>query len=256
MTILQSLILGIIEGLTEFLPISSTFHLIWTAKIMQVQTNEFLKTFEVIIQSGAILAVVILYFNELIKNTKLIKNLIISFIPTALVGLFLYKTIKNVFFENYLLQILIFLAAGIFFLLYEKQERKNKLKQISGVTYSDAILIGLFQSLAIFPGVSRAGAVIIGMMVLKYSRLESAKYSFLLAIPTIISAGVLDLIKSDVLSLSASQISSLGVGFVTAFITAYVVIKWFITYLQKNTLVSFGWYRIIVAILLLSFVWI
>ena len=259
MNIIQSVILGIVEGITEFLPISSTFHLIWTSRFLQLEQTEFVKLFEVFIQGGAILAVVFLYTKEILNNRQLFVKLILSFIPTAVVGFAMYKVIKGVFFERIDVITIAFFIVGIIFLIVEHLIQKNTIKidkNISKLSYKQAVIVGLVQSLAVLPGVSRAGAVIIGMMILGYKRDESAKYSFMLAIPTILAASVYDLYKMrEVVSQNTDQLGVLIVGFAVAFISAYIVIKWLIKYLQNNSLVLFGWYRIIASIILLVVLW-
>ncbi len=254
MTILQAIILGLVEGLTEFLPISSTFHLIFTAKILQIPSNDFTKLFEVFIQSGAIFAVVILYFNEIKNNIDLAKKVFVSFLPTAIVGFLLYKTIKGLFFENESLMLGVFFFVGLIFLLSPRFPQSPRLP-FSSLSFSHAILIGLIQSLAVIPGVSRSGSVIIGMLILGYNRSEAAKYSFLLAVPTIFAASAYDLFKARqmLLTLLANDFSPailLLTGTLAAFATAFFVIKWFIGFLKKNSLVVFGIYRIAVFLLI------
>lgn len=252
MNIFQAAVLGIVEGLTEFLPISSTFHLIWTAKIIGLSQTDFLKLFEVFIQSGAILAVIVLYVQAVLKEPKIIKNVILSFLPTAVIGLLLYKVIKNSFFDSFLLQIAIFIGVGIIFILFEKWIHKKQLtKTALQLTTKEALFVGVAQALAIFPGVSRAGAVIVSLLFLKVDRTEATKYSFLLAVPTLLSASVLDLIKSrDLLLQNTQNISLLFVGFIFSFVSALLVVRWFIHFVQHNDLTSFGWYRIIAGTLL------
>jgi len=256
MNIFHAIILGIVEGLTEFLPISSTAHLIITSKILQLKQTEFLKLFEVFIQSGAILAVLIMYFKYLINNLRIINKIVVSFIPTALIGVLFFKVIKNVFFESFLIIAYSLLFIGIIFIILEfliNNKSVKIYKTISDMTYKHAFLIGFFQSFAIIPGVSRAGAVIVSMMFMKYKRDESAAYSFLLAIPTIIAASVLDLYKNyGIVFQSITNIQAIVIGFVVSFITAYFAVKWLISYLQKNTLIGFGIYRIALAIILFA----
>ena len=255
MNILQSIILGMVEGITEFLPISSTFHLIWTSRFLQLSQTDFIKLFEVFIQGGAILAVVLLYTKEILNNRQLFVKLILSFIPTAVVGLGLYKIIKGVFFERIDVTTVTFIIIGIVFLVVEYIIHKKWLKiekSIAKLSYKQAILIGLVQSLAVLPGVSRAGAVIVGMMILGYKRDESAKYSFMLSIPTILAASFYDLYKMrDVAFASTDQFGILLVGFIVAFVSAFFVIRWLIQFLQTNSLALFGWYRVLVGIILL-----
>lgn len=257
MNILQVIILGIVEGVTEFLPISSTFHLIFASKLMGIQQNEFTKLFEVFIQSGAILSVLLLYFREIIRDRELIIKTLVAFFPTAVVGLILYKVIKNVFFNSPILMLGVFVGIGIVFIIFEYFIKNKKIalkKDTNSISFRDAIVIGLIQSLAVIPGVSRAGAVLLGMMLLRYKRDEAAKFSFILAIPTIFAASALDLYKSkDYLLTHSGDFLLLLVGLVTAFISSYFVVKWLIGYLKKNTLTNFGWYRIIAGVLLAIF---
>jgi undecaprenyl-diphosphatase len=250
MNYLQSIILGIVEGATEYLPISSTFHLIWTSQILGIKTTEFQKAYEVIIQGGAILAVGLLYLNTFLKDRPLLFKTFVSFLPTATLGLILYKLIKGSFFESYSLQLIVFSFIGLFFIYFEKVNH-GLTKTLDQFTYKDAIIIGLIQVLAVFPGVSRAGAVMIGMMFLGIKRTEAAKFSFLLAVPTLAAASILDVYKSlPILTSHTENIGLLVVGFITSFITALIFVKWFIKYLQKNTLVNFGYYRLTIALLL------
>jgi undecaprenyl-diphosphatase len=250
MNYIESIILGMIEGATEYLPISSTFHLIWASKIMGIPGSDFQKAFEVIIQGGAILAVALLYLQTFLKERKLLLKTIISFIPTATLGLIFYKIIKGTFFESFYLQLIIFALVGIFFIYFERSKRKLD-KNLEIFSNKDAFIIGLVQVLAVFPGISRAGAVIIGMMFLGVNRSEAAKYSFLLAVPTLAAASVLDIYKSlPILTAHPENIGLLVVGSITSFISALIVVKWFIKYLQRHSLVNFGYYRIIASILL------
>ncbi len=256
MEIWQSLFLGLVEGLTEFLPISSTFHLIFAGKLLNVEPSNFLKVYEVFIQAGAILAVLFLYGKELWQDRELDKKIILSFIPTAIIGFLMHSVIKNFFFETEWLMITAFVLVGLVFIIYEKWQRKQNKNQksIADLTTKQALLIGVGQAFATLPGVSRAGAVILTMMIMGQKRSEAAKYSFLLALPTICAAAGYDALKmigQD--PISAQEWSLMGIGFVTAFVTAIFVLKWFIAYLQKHTLVGFGLYRLIVAGALLLF---
>ena len=252
MNIFQAILLGVIEGVTEYLPISSTFHLIWGAKLLGVGQTDFQKIFEVVIQSGAILAVVALYLRTVLKDLKLLQKVMVSFVPTALVGLVLYKIIKNVFFENLWLQISVFILVGIFFIIFEKRRRKKEPeKSANQINYPEAILIGLAQATAVIPGVSRAGAVIVAMLILGVKREEAAKYSFLLAVPTLLAASGLELFASR--TILFGQINNMGLllaGFLVSFISAFIVVKWFVSYLSKHDMAIFGWYRLGLALIL------
>lgn len=257
MDIINSIILGIVEGITEFLPISSTAHLIFASKFLRISQSEFQKFFEVFIQSGAILAVVLLYLKYLVKNKHVISKLIISFLPTSLIGFLLYKFIKGVFFTRFSLIVFAFIFIGAVFLLVEILVHKKKfslVRSIKDLSIVEALIIGLGQSLAVVPGVSRAGIVIVIMMLMRSRREEAALYSFLLAIPTILAASIYDLYKmKSIIFTSETNLLIVAVGFIVSFATAYFSVKWFISYLQKNSLVLFGFYRIIAGFLLLIF---
>lgn len=256
MEYLQSIILGIVEGATEYLPISSTWHLIQVTRLLGIPASDFQKAYEVIIQSGAILAVIFLYWSTILTDWGTIKKVFISFVPTAIVGLTLYKIIKNFFFENLLLQMLVFVVVGVIFILWEKWQKQDRLqKTLAGISWQGAIFVGLAQAVAIVPGVSRSGAVILTLMFLGVRRDQAAKYSFLLAVPTLMAASGLDLYKSlPVLTGNLDRVGYLAVGFVAAFVSALVVIKWFIGFLERHDLAPFGWYRIILGGILLSLV--
>ena len=248
MGIWDAILLGIVEGLTEFLPISSTFHLIAVARLLGRGEGEFAKLFEVFIQSGAVLAVLLLYWGRLKKDTALIGKMLVSFGPTALLGALAYGTIKRVFLTSYFWMIGIFVLVGLVFLIFEALVKRGALsprKALVELSYRDALIIGLVQSLAFFPGVSRAGAVILIMMILGFRRDDSAAFSFLLAIPTILSAGLYDLYKTRGLILSSGgNVVVLLVGSLVAFLIALIAVKWLIRYLQSHTLNIFGCYRL------------
>lgn len=253
MIALQALILGTLEGLTEFLPISSTFHLIWAAKVLRLPSSDFQKLFEVIIQSGAILAVVALSARRFRSQPALLKKVLVAFLPTAVVGFVLYQLIKDIFFENAALQLIVFLAVGLLFIFFESPRRRREyLRSLDSISYREALLVGLAQSLAVVPGVSRAGAVILALLFLGVRRDEAAYFSFLVAIPTILAAAVFDLYQTRSVVIASQEILMVSVGFLAAFITALVVVQWLIRYLQNHTLAIFGWYRVIfVAVLLI-----
>lgn len=253
MNLIQAVLLGIVEGVTEFLPISSTAHLILTSKFLGLAQTEFQKFFEVFIQMGAVLAVVFLYIKYLLKHRELIKNVLISFVPTAMVGLLLYKIIKTVFFNSNLLIAISLVAIGFVFILLEQRIKNRSLvlsRNLSQMSWREALIVGLFQSLAVVPGVSRAGIVMVALMGMKFKRTEAALYSFLLAVPTIAAASLLDLYKSkDLLLSSQSNVALLVVGFMVSFVTAFVSLRWLIAYLQNNSLVNFAYYRFALAII-------
>lgn len=258
MNIISAIILGIIEGATEFLPISSTFHLLEAQKLLQIEQTEFVKLFSVFIQSGAILSVLLLFLKDLWQDKTLGLKVLVASIPTAIIGITLYDFIKSVLFESELFNILVFILVGAIFIFVEKLIKKKSL-QLSqtthDITYKHALYIGCFQALAIVPGVSRAGAVIISMMLMKYHRDDSAKFSFMLSIPTIFAASALDLFESkDVAFASSANLYVLVIGFIVAFISSLIIVKWFIGYIQKHSLELFGWYRIVIGIALLLWI--
>ncbi|NOY89230.1 MAG: undecaprenyl-diphosphate phosphatase [FCB group bacterium] len=252
---IQVVVFSVVEGLTEFLPVSSTAHLILTAKLFNVPGTDFVKLFEVVIQSGAVLAVVFLYLKMVWLNKKIWLWLTYSFLPTAIVGLFLYKIIKGVFFESFLGIAINLIWLGIGFLIVEKFIRKGRIhlvKTVNDIGWREAVFIGLGQSLAVFPGVSRAGAVILTMLLLRYKRKDAVVYSFLLSVPTILAASAYDLLKfSQRATLTASQLTPLLIGTVLSFIFAVFAVKWLIRFVQKHSLAGFGYYRITLGLIIL-----
>ncbi|QQS60297.1 undecaprenyl-diphosphate phosphatase [Candidatus Falkowbacteria bacterium] len=248
MNFFQAIILGIIEGLTEFLPISSTAHLIIANRLLAISITDFVKSFDIIIQLGAILAVVVLYARRLLLDRPTLQKIIVAFIPTAIIGFFLYPFIKNNLLENIPLMAYALIIGGIIMIIFEYKKPTQKLEK--HISYYRALLIGFFQSLAIIPGVSRAGATIIGGQSLGISRKTIVEFSFLLAIPTMIAASGLDVIKSD-FKFTTYEWSLLAVGFVTAFITALLAVRFFLRYIEKHSFSAFGWYRIIIGLLIL-----
>ncbi len=249
MTLIQTVVLGIIEGLTEFLPISSTAHLVLASKLLNLKTSDFLKSFEISIQLGAICSVIFLYWRTLISKWELNKKIITAFIPTAVAGLFFYKLVKNILLENYFISIYALLFGGIAIILFEllHKEKEGSIGELSNITYGKAVVIGLFQSIAIIPGVSRAAATILGGMIMGIKRKTMVEFSFLLAIPTMAAATGLDLTKS-VNSFSSSDFLSFSLGFAVSFITAILSIKFLLKFIQNNNFTYFGVYRIILAL--------
>ncbi|MBP9670448.1 undecaprenyl-diphosphate phosphatase [Candidatus Woesebacteria bacterium] len=252
---LQAIILGIVEGLTEFLPVSSTFHLIFSAKLLGLESSEFLKLFDVFIQSGAIFALVFIYATTLLTNKKLFMNVVYAFIPTAIVGTVLYKVIKGIFFEADWLMLGVFILVGILFIFLEKYLKNHQItlaKNCDHLTPRDSLIIGTSQALSVVPGVSRAGSVIVAMMILGYKREEAAKFTFLLSLPTIFAASAMDLYQSrELLASMSGGWGLLATGSVISLIVAYLVVKWFTTYLAHHTLEIFGWYRLVLGSLII-----
>jgi len=249
MNIYETLILSVVEGITEFLPISSTGHLILVSDLLKITQTEFIKSFEIIIQLGAILSVVVIYFKKLIKNIDLWKQIIVAFLPSAIFGVLFYKLIKTYLIGNSLVVVLSLFIGGIVMILFEKYH-KDKEKELNLKHY---LLIGLFQVVSMIPGVSRAFATIFGGMVVGMSRKKATEFSFFLAIPTMLGATVLDLIKTDISIWTNSNLVTLFLGFLASFATAYVVVKWLIKFVQTHNFIRFGWYRIILALLFILF---
>lgn len=257
MNILHAVILGIVEGLSEFLPISSTFHLIIASRALALSNTDFLKMFEVVIQSGAIAALLLLYTKTLLHDRMLLSHVIVSFIPTAVVGLLLHKMIKEVFFESVPLMLSVFVGMGVLFIVLEKwlkHTRRKLSKNCAELTMKQAFLLGCAQAVSVIPGVSRAGSVLVPMILLGYTRAEAAKYTFLLSMPTIFAASALDIYQGkDLLFNNSHNWLLLLIGFSTALIVAYIVVKWLISYLESHTLELFGWYRLGAASLFLLY---
>ena len=251
MNFLDAVILGIVEGLTEFLPISSTGHLIVVSGLLGLKQTEFQKSFEIAIQLGSILAVLTIFGRELFTDRELWKKLIVAFIPTGVLGLLLYKLIKGYLFNPYVVSFCLILG-GIVFILVEfwLSKREPRIRDIKQIGYPQALAVGFFQSLAMIPGTSRSGATIVGGLLLGMDRTTAAKFSFLLAIPTMFVAVGYDLFKQrGELSLDNWQL--LAVGFISAFVSAYIVVKWFLNFLKGHTLIPFGIYRIIAGLIFL-----
>lgn len=260
MTFIHTLIFALVEGVTEFLPISSTAHLIITSTFLGLPQDPITSLFEVVIQSGAILAIVVLYWSTFVSflssNRRLLYMLVVSFMPTALAGLVFHTTIKEVFFHADTLIASSLIGVGILFIGVESLIARKVItlsRDMHALNMTHALFIGIMQATAIVPGVSRAGAVMLGMMVLGYKRTDAALYSFLLAVPTLIAAGGYDLLKTDTSLLTPDVLQTLAVGGLMACMAAYMCLRWLIAYLQRNTLTIFGYYRIVIGILLFAY---
>lgn len=249
MTAFHAFILGIVEGISEFLPISSTGHLILTSRILGISQTEFVKTFEIAIQLGAILSVVVLYWKKFLLNIEVLKKVCAAFLPTAVIGFMLYKVIKKLLLGNSHVVIWSLFLGGIFLIVFEllHREKKDAVAAIESVSYKQAVIIGIFQSIAVIPGVSRSAATIIGGLMLGLRRETIVEFSFLLAVPTMLAATVLDLYKSAN-AFTQSQFTLLGIGFVTSFVVAIFAIKFLISYIKNHTFIPFGIYRILAAL--------
>ena len=272
LNIVYSIIYGIIEGITEWLPISSTGHLILAENFLKFEglSEGFFDMFDVVIQLGAILAVVVLYFKNIwpLKkqkskhgDTKIVwdKNILILWakilvacVPAAIVGL-LFDDILNEYLYNSWVVATMLIVVGIAFIVIEnkKKDMKPRANDISELTYKDAIIIGLFQLIAaIFPGTSRSGATIIGALLIGISRTVAAEYTFYLAIPVMFGASLLKILKFG-LSFTGMELAVLLVGMVVAFLVSIFVIKFLMNYIKKHDFKVFGWYRIVLGIIVI-----
>lgn len=251
MTLFYVFLSSVVEGLTEFLPVSSTGHLIILNHLFNINSTPLLSSFDIFIQLGAILAIVNLYYKELLEDKKQILNLLASFIPTAIVGLIFYPFIKSYLLDNIVVTTSALFVGGliIFILPINKVNKKD-------LSYFDYFKIGLFQSLSIIPGTSRALMTIIGGLYSGLNLVEAIKYSFLLAIPTIGAATALDLFKNREIIFSDSESVKLFViGFLISFITAKLTVNAFLNFSKKNGLRFFGFYRLALsAVLLILFI--
>jgi undecaprenyl-diphosphatase len=243
----SSAILGVVEGVTEFLPISSTGHLILASNLLGLSQTDFQKTFEIVIQLGAILSVVALYWRAFL-NIEVLKRLVVGFIPTGIIGLALYKVVKTYLLGNEQVVLWALLLGGIALIAFEYWHREEE----SAVS-DTAALVGVFQAAAIIPGVSRSAATILGGLVLGLKRTTIVEFSFLLAVPTMLAATGLDLIK-NASSFTTADTGVLAVGFIVSFLVALASIKWLLSFVRGHSFVPFGIYRIAVAVLFFALV--
>ena len=247
MDVLHAFIFGVVEGITEFLPISSTGHLVLVSHALRIPQTEFVKSFEIVIQLGAIAAVVVLSWRSL-WNVATIKKLIVGFVPTGIIGLTVYPVVKSVLIGNTQVVLWALFIGGLALIVFERTYRAPKMVPgtIFDISYQQAALIGLAQSVAIIPGVSRSAATIVGGLLLGLNRRTIVEFSFLLAVPTMLAASTLDLLKHGS-SFSADQFGVIAVGFVTAFVVAAASMVFLLRYIQRHTFIAFGVYRVIVA---------
>jgi undecaprenyl-diphosphatase len=259
--ILVAIVMGVVEGLTEFLPISSTGHLILAGQLLSF-TGEKAKLFEVFIQLGAILAVVWIYRNKLISVVKNLAspdnsarafalNILIAFMPAAIIGLLAHDFIKAYLFSPFTVCVALILG-GVAIIVIEKCHHSNAVSDIDHVPQKTALIVGLSQILALFPGVSRSGATIMGGLAAGMDRKTAAEFSFFLSIPVMFAATIFDMYKSMHL-LSAADTGVFAAGFLSAFVSALIVIYWFIKFISHSNFLVFAYYRIAFGTLLLFF---
>jgi undecaprenyl-diphosphatase len=265
-TVLVALILGIVEGLTEFLPVSSTGHLIVAGSLLGY-TGEQAKVFEIVIQAGAILAVCWEYRARLVaavvglptrpEAQRFVFNLLLAFLPAAILGLLFSKLIKSHLFAPVPVA-LAFLAGALVILWAERRQRVApstiRIDSVDAMRWPDALKVGIAQAFALIPGTSRSGATIIGGMLFGLSRPAATEFSFFLAIPTLFAACVYEFVRNRAL-LSTADLQAFGIGFVAAFISAFLCVRWLIRYVSRHDFVPFAWYRIAFGILILATAW-
>ncbi len=256
MDILQTIIIAIVEGLTEFLPVSSTGHMIIAQKLLGVESTEFVKAFTVIIQFGAILSVIVLYWKRFFQSWTFYLKLLIGFIPAAILGL-LFNDYIDEMLENVYVVATTLILGGILMLFVDTWFNKKRTKDEDSVTYKKAFIIGCFQCIAMIPGVSRSMSTIVGGMTQKLTRKTAAEFSFFLAVPTMAAATGYKFLKLVSMPngsiILQENLSTLIIGNVVAFIVALIAIKFFIEYITKYGFKLFGWYRILLGIIILSF---
>ena len=266
--LLKAIIIGIVQGITEWLPVSSTGHMILLNEFINLDVStEFLKMFLVVIQLGSILAVIYLYFNKLNpfdKNkTKLQRmdtfslwfKVIVACLPAAVIG-FMFDDIIQDTFYNYLTVAIMLILYGVLFIIVEKMKKSSRIDKLNKLTYTKAFLIGLFQVLALIPGTSRSGATIIGAIILGASRYVAAEFSFFLAIPVMFGASGYKLLKyfiNEGFNFTPNEFTILVVGMLVAFFVSVIAIKFLMNYIKRHDFTVFGYYRIILGILIILY---
>lgn len=252
MSILEAIVLAIIEGITEFLPVSSTGHMIIGSSLMGIASDPFTKMFTVAIQFGAILSVIVLYWKRFFQTLDFYYKLFVAFLPAAVIGLLLNKQIDQLL-ERVEVVGFMLVIGGIFFLFVDSVFASNESSPQKGITFPIALKIGFFQTIAMIPGVSRSAATIIGGLTQKLDKRTAAEFSFFLAVPTMFAATLYRMYKfySEEGSFGSNEITLLAIGNVVAFIVAMIAIKSFIAFLTKHGFKLFGYYRIVVGIVIL-----
>lgn len=254
MDIFQAVILAIVEGITEYLPVSSTGHMIIASSIMGIEASDFVKMFTVAIQFGAILSVVVIYWRRFFQTLDFYFKLLVAFLPAAVLG-FLFNDAIDALLENVIVVAVSLLLGGIFLLFIDRIFGDGD-KGEEQVNYPKALIIGFFQVIAMIPGVSRSAATIVGGLSQKLTRRAAAEFSFFLAVPTMAAATGYKMLKyQKEIGFTTSDVPALVIGNVVAFLVAWLAIRTFIAYLTKHGFRIFGWYRIVVgaAILILYF---
>jgi len=251
MNLIQSVIIAIIEGLTEFLPVSSTGHMILASSLMKINDDAFVKTFEISIQLGAIMSIVMLYYKRFMQGISIYLKLGIAFIPTAIIGFLAYNFIKAHLFNPIIVAVSL-IAGGIVLILIDRKVtgQKSQTDVLENITYKNAFFIGLIQCFSMIPGVSRAAATIIGGVFNGLDKKQATEFSFLLAVPTMFAATGYDLLKTPVV-FTHYEIILLAIGFIVALVTAWIAVKIFVKIVENYGFKYFGYYRIVIGIIFL-----
>ncbi|MBI2482154.1 MAG: undecaprenyl-diphosphate phosphatase [Candidatus Vogelbacteria bacterium] len=256
MTWSQILILSIIEGVTEFLPVSSTGHLILVTRLLNITSSPFVTSFTVAIQLGAIMAAVILYGSKLWHNKKLASLAVIGFIPTGIIGFLFYSLVIKKLLTSPLVVVWTLIIGGLLLILFERWYQKHfqniETKNLMDLTWSDAVIIGLVQAISIVPGVSRSAATTLAGLARGFSREAVVEFSFLLAIPTMLAATSYDLLRHGSI-FNDNEWGALFLGGFISTIVAILSIKWLIKFIQTNSFVIFGFYRIVIGLIFALF---
>ncbi len=262
--LIKAAVMGVVEGLTEFLPVSSTGHLILTSSLLGMANDEIMKTFEVVIQSGAILAIVIVYWQLItsslgslgtnVKSRRLVTNILVGFLPAAVIGFLAIGFIKKHLFSGPVVAAA-FIVGGLIILWVERRtDRPVRVNHIDELTTMDALKVGFIQCLGMIPGTSRSGSTIIGGMLVGLSRKVATEFSFFLAIPTLLGASALSAwkVRADLAAHWHEYLPLFAVGFVVSFLAAWICVRWLLHYIASHTFVAFAWYRIAFGLIVLA----
>jgi undecaprenyl-diphosphatase len=251
MGIFEAIILAIIEGLTEFLPVSSTGHMILASSVMKIHDDEFVKTFEIVIQLGAIFAIAIMYIKRFLQGISIYLKLMVAFLPTAIVGFLAYGFIKTYLFNPVVVSISL-IVGGVVLIWIDKKvvSKETEVEDLKDIPFINAFYIGLMQCLSMIPGTSRAAATIIGGVFNKLNKKQATEFSFLLAVPTMFAATGYDLLKSPI-QLDQQKIILLILGLVFAFVSAWIAVKIFLKLVENYGFTYFGYYRIVIGVIFL-----
>ncbi len=262
--LIKAAIMGVVEGLTEFLPVSSTGHLILTQSLLGIPDSDVMKAFEVAIQPGAILAILIVYW-QLISRTlgtlttnansrRLVTNIIVGFLPAAVIGFAIHKTITKYLFNGPVVAGAFIVGALIILWVESRKDRTARVHHIDEMTTLDALKVGFCQCLGMIPGTSRSGSTIIGGLLVGLSRPVATEFSFFLAIPTLIGASVLEVFKvrHELAGNLHEYLPMFAVGFIVSFLAAWVCVRWLLRYVSTHTFIPFAWYRIAFGIVVLA----